>query len=294
MTRFSSKSSKRPYTLAERLALAESPRARRRAPPRTPAAHQRMLRDRLGVLEDALYEFDHCLDDQLATVRSDSEDRVALRVGVVLRAREVLSARLASMTAEVRRRIALRSDAVTEVVDAWMASGGRLDLIPHERRLDAWVATAPSLPSLAGVEGDFWPDPPDPWDSDTWTEPDPEEALREELEARVRIPGARDVLELHRYEPAVLEAFAAWAEREGLLGAMSASDFAASEDQVRRHLVSYRYDLERLASSMGQHDVANGSLSVQIAWALDVGVIGPESAELIRSTSIVHPSFTGT
>ena len=287
----------RPYTLAERLALADEGGVPDGMTSSRATAVRAEFVEHVAALERALAGSEPPLGPaelarERAVARRSVSDRVALRVSVLLQAAALLAARLDAIRVEVERRIELRESEALRVLSSWEEEVGPFVGRDEVARLEAFAAALPEVPSLDGFVGDYAPDPPDPWD------PEPESDDYEEFSGTVRsalgISGAVGALTWARTDSATRADLVRWAAGQGLLDQESAVDLIESDQQVRDHLDGYRYDLEFLALASDRRDVANGTLSTQVAWAREEGLMGPRSAYFVLSRSAGDPRFSGT
>ncbi len=285
-----------PIPLAERLAHAEPPLHPRwtRERDASEAAQRQRIRARFAALELALADPDADLAAQRAAARAVPDGGVLLRAGLLVKAERVLGARLVALRDELERRIALRSPLVMDAVSEWEEYGWSETYRALEEAVEARAREAPSLPSLDGVEGDFYDDPPGYGDTPWHVETDPVDDQRAALEAQAGIYGARRVLEWFLLEHGAREALFAWGEREDLLGGMSAAEALATFDQLEAHRDAHRFDLERLAMLEDRRDVAHCSLSTQLRWAREVAALGPLAEDYLLRHRTLPSNWSGT
>jgi hypothetical protein len=294
----------KPVCLVTQLARKEPPlRPTARADDATrPEARIRRIHRRFATLEAALTAPDADLRTQRRVARAVFGEPLRLRAGLLVQAERTLDATLARVRDALHARMKQREYAVIGALFEWDDSGESVQYHACVAAIDALDDADGSLPSLAGVAGDFFDDPPDLYgdgiDSDDEDEPDPEQderdALRAQLEQRAGIPGVLDVLRCFETDFAAREVLFAWAEREGLLDPLSAGEVAATFETLRRHRAAYAMDLERLALLEGERGIANGSHGVQVRWARERGVIGPRTAAYLQRDLCVPDNWTGT
>ena len=217
-------------------------------------------------------------------------DVAPLRFGHVL----IVASRLNAVFDRLREAVRTRCDArrwlVSAAEDAWEEPGEAHD---YEAALEALARadeTHPSLPTL----GELHDDP----DSDDHPYPDYEardeyEERREDLESRGGITSAEKSIRHAATNSQVLIALSDWAEREDLLGGLSAERFRCSWWQVEEELRGVRGELEFLAAVEGNRGISNGSLARQLDWARREDLIDNATYDILASTARVALSYTG-
>jgi hypothetical protein len=145
-----------------------------------------------------------------------------------------------------------------------------------------------SLPEVSGIED---PDDPDnPWLRDD-VEKEQGEEIRDEIEERIGLYGARMVLRWARRNGACRAALARWAQSAGLVADGEA--FSRALGDAWDVLSDVRSALEGLAVAAGHPGEIMGSLDRLLAWARRAGLVDDRLAARVCEGSPVDSRYAG-
>jgi hypothetical protein len=276
-------------TLLERLAASETTLA----PIARPGAYAsdevraQAIRARLALLERVIADPDADLPAQHAAPLAVGRKGRPVRLGLLVNVDVILVELGRSILRETTMRGVDRSMAVQNALSAWDLGGWSPEFERLTAKIDEARERGRSLPTLDGVEGDFFDDPPE---LDEFDDVDERDELRDELEVRAGLAAYERTRKFFQADAGARLAWYRWAEREGLLarfGLRDADEAAATWAQVHDQRQSLRLDLEKLALLDGRRDIAGGGYGEMCEWGREIGAIGPLATQfLTRPTHV--------